>query len=85
VIEHDDSRHEVSIAPLSAEEEADLRALRPDQRPSRRDVSFAHGNEGFMARVRLARSQSTAGRRVWSVELERLDTNPELNQEMSVK
>src|SRR6202022_1999147 len=33
VIEHDDSRVEVSIAPLSTEEEADLRALRPDQRP----------------------------------------------------
>ncbi len=75
VIEHDNSRFEVRIAPLSAEEEADLRALRPDQRPARRAVSFAHGNEGFMAQVRLARSQSTAGHRVWTVELERIDTN----------
>jgi hypothetical protein len=76
VIEHDNSRFEVLVAPLSAEEEADLRALRPDQRPARRAVSFAHGNEGFMAQVRLARSQSTAGRRVWTVELERIDNEP---------
>ena len=84
VTEHDNSRVEVGIAPLSAEEEADLRALRPDQRPARRAVSFAHGNEGFLAQVRLARSQSTAGRRLWIVELERVDTNRHLNQDMSV-
>jgi hypothetical protein len=80
VTEHDNSRVEVGIAPLSAEEEADLRALRP----ARRAVSFAHGNEGFLAQVRLARSQSTAGRRLWIVELERVDTNRHLNQDMSV-
>jgi hypothetical protein len=84
VTEHDNSRVEVGIAPLSAEEEADLRALRPDQRPARRAVSFAHGNEGFLAQVRLARSQLTAGRRLWIVELERVDTNRHLNQDMSV-
>ncbi len=84
VIEHNNGRFEVQIAPLSAEEETDLRALRPDQRPARRAVSFAHGNEGFMAQVSLARSQSTRGRRVWTVELERIDANRHLNQDMSV-
>jgi hypothetical protein len=75
----------VWIAPLSAEEDADLRALRPDQRrPARRAVSFAHGNEGFMAQVRVARSQSAAGRQVWIVELERVDTNRQLSQDMGV-
>ena len=84
VIEHDNSRLEVRIAPLSAEEEADLRALRPDQRAARGAVSFSHGNEGFMAQVRLARSQSTAGRRVWTVELERIDPNRHLSQDVGV-
>jgi hypothetical protein len=83
VTEHDNGRFEVWIAPLSAEEDADLRALRPDHRSARRALSFAHGNEGFMAQVRVARSQSAAGRQVWIVELERVDTN-RLSQDMSV-
>jgi hypothetical protein len=85
VTEHDNGRFEVWIAPLSAEEDADLRALRPDQRrPARLAVSFAHGNEGFMAQVRVARSQSAAGRQLWIVELERVDTNRHLSQDMGV-
>jgi hypothetical protein len=84
VVDLDNGRLEVKIAPSSAEEEADLRALRPDQRQARNAVSFSHGNEGFMAQVRLMRSQSTAGRRICSVELERIETSRHLNQEMGV-
>jgi hypothetical protein len=84
VVDLDNGRLEVKIAPSSAEEDADLRALRPDQRQARNAVSLAHGNEGFMAQVRLMRSQSTAGRRICSVELERIETSRHLNQEMGV-
>jgi hypothetical protein len=37
-----------------------------------------------MAQTRLMRSQSTAGRRICSVELERIETSRQLNQEMGI-
>jgi hypothetical protein len=75
VTELDDGRVEVRIAPLSPAEDALLRSLKDDRQFHGREVSFAHGNHGFTAQVASARSQSTAGRRIWIIELNPAETN----------
>jgi hypothetical protein len=74
VVEKEHDHFDVRIAPVSAEEEADLRALRGDDRFQQNAVSFAHGNDGFMANVQAVRSESTGGHRIWTVELRRPQT-----------
>ena len=75
VVEKEHDHYELRIAPASAEEEADLRALRGDNRYHGIQAEFAHGNEAFLARVQSSRSESSGGRRVWVVELQRQNTN----------
>jgi TIR domain len=75
VIEKERNEFEVRVAPSSAEEEADLRALRGDNGYQSIETSFAHGNDAFAAHIRNARTESTAGRRVWCVEIQRRDTH----------
>lgn len=70
VEEHEDGRVEIHISPQSAEEDAFLRALRPEGWNRRNDVSYAHGNHGFLAHVSAVRNVSVRGRRVWIVELQ---------------
>ena len=60
----------MKIAPQTGAEEAALRGFQSDRHESFGEISFAHRNHGFTARVRTARSQSVAGRTVWTLELE---------------
>ena len=75
VVETENDQFEIRIAPSTAEEDADLRALRGDNRFHGAVANFAHGNDAFAAQVRSARTETVAGRRVWRIELQRRDTN----------
>lgn len=70
VTDMEDGQVEVKIAPQSGVEEAALRSFKAERHAGGREVSFAHGNHGFLAQVRSARSQSTGGRTVWTLELQ---------------
>jgi hypothetical protein len=70
VTDLENGRVEVKIAPQTGAEEAALRGFQGDCHGSSREVSFAHRNHGFLAQVRSARSQSVAGRTVWTLELD---------------
>ena len=64
-----DGSVEVRIAPGSAEEEADLRALGSERAGSGNAVPFAHQNQAFWARVRPLGSVSGTGRSVHTLHL----------------
>ena len=70
VTDQENGRVEVKIAPQTGAEEAALRGFQSDRHGSSREVSFAHRNHGFVAHIRSARSQSVAGRTVWTLELD---------------
>jgi TIR domain len=75
VVEKEHDHFEIRVAAVSAEEEAELRTLRGDDRFQQNMVSFAHGNDGFIADVHAVRSESSGSRRVWIVELRRRQTH----------
>jgi hypothetical protein len=60
---------EIQIAPVNAEEDAALRALRPGSMRRVEPVSYAYKNDGYIARILSAELRSVAGKSVWAVSL----------------
>ena len=69
VSERNDGTVEIHIAPVDAEEDAALRALRPGRTGHVEPVPFAYKNDGFIARILSAELRSLSGKSTWLVSL----------------
>ena len=83
VSERNDGIVEIQIAPVNTEEDAALRALRPGASHRAEPVSYAHKNDGYIARILSSELRSVAGKSVWVLSL-RPDKDVRANAGMEI-